>query len=53
MPDILDKIFYNKKVELDTVKRKLSLPDVKILIDNKTNATLRFLSCHITCHQRK
>jgi len=34
MSDILDKIFFNKKVELDTAKRKLSLPDVKILIAN-------------------
>ncbi|MBT3513906.1 MAG: indole-3-glycerol phosphate synthase TrpC [Nitrospina sp.] len=34
MPDILDKIFCEKKVELDTVKCKLPLPDVKILIAN-------------------
>ncbi|MBT5985087.1 MAG: indole-3-glycerol phosphate synthase, partial [Nitrospina sp.] len=29
MPDILDKIFSDKKEELDEVKRKLSLSDVK------------------------
>jgi len=34
MPDILDKIFCDKKVELDTVKRKLALPDVKMRIAN-------------------
>jgi len=34
MPDILDKIFYHKKIELDTVKRKLALPDVKMRIAN-------------------
>ena len=34
MPDILDKIFYDKKIELDTVKRKLALPDLKTLIAN-------------------
>lgn len=34
MPDILDKIFFNKKIELDSVKRKLSLPDVKTRIAN-------------------
>ena len=34
MPDILDKIFCDKKIELDTVKRKLALPDVKMRIAN-------------------
>ena len=35
MPDILDKIFSDKKEELDKVKRKLSLSDVKNRIANK------------------
>ena len=37
MSDILDKIFTDKKVELDEVKRKLSLPDVKTRISDKTH----------------
>ena len=34
MPNILDKIFLDKKVELVTVKRKLSVQDVKTKIAN-------------------
>ena len=34
MSNILDKIFCDKKIELDTVKCKLSLPDVKTRIAN-------------------
>ena len=37
MPDILDKIFCDKKIELDTVKRKLALPDVKMRIANNNH----------------
>ena len=36
MSDILDKIFTDKKVELDDVKRRLALPDVKTRISDKT-----------------
>ena len=36
MSNILDKIFSDKKVELDSVKRRLALPDVKIRISNKS-----------------
>ena len=36
MPGILDKIFADKKVELDSVKRRLALPDVKTRISDKT-----------------
>jgi len=35
VPDILDKIFSDKKEELDTVKRRLSFSDVKNRISNK------------------
>ena len=35
MPNILDKIFFNKRVELDSAKRKLSLSDIKARIVNK------------------
>ena len=34
MSNILDKIFCDKKIELDTVKRKLALSDVKTRIAN-------------------
>ena len=36
MSGILDKIFADKKVELDSVKRRLALPDVKTRISDKT-----------------
>ena len=36
MPNILDKIFLDKREELDTVKRRLPLPDVKVRISNKS-----------------
>ena len=36
MSDILDKIFTDKKVELNDVKRRLALPDVKTRISDKT-----------------
>ena len=36
MSNILDKIFCDKKIELDTVKRKLALPDVKARITNNS-----------------
>ena len=37
MSGILDKIFADKKVELDGVKRRLALPDIKIRISDKTH----------------
>ena len=36
MPNILDKIFADKKVELDSVKRKLALSDIKKRIQDRS-----------------
>ena len=37
MSGVLDKIFADKKVELDSVKRRFALPNVKIRISDKTH----------------
>ena len=42
MSNILDKIFLDKKVELVTVKRKLSVQDVKTKIANSVFKVLRY-----------
>ena len=42
MSDILDKIFTDKKVELDSVKRRLALTDVKIRISDRSHEIRNF-----------